>query len=156
MLSRAMLRSVYAPEFLAFLPARFGAVVRARMERGFARHANAENPYARLLLLGESSDPCARVSRAAALRFVAGDAASVLEACAPGSFAGFALSNILDGAKAAYRSRLAAAVRRAATSEAVVVQRSFAEQPSETAVNHAAEDRSLLWGQVSIGRPEQL
>jgi S-adenosylmethionine:diacylglycerol 3-amino-3-carboxypropyl transferase len=158
LLSRTVLRRVYSPPFLAFLPERFGAALRGRMERGFARHPNSLNPFARLLLLGEIDAVLARKSevRPADLQFVQGDAASVLEACAPGSFSGFALSNILDGAEPAYRSRLANAVRRAATGDAVVILRSFAEALSEPAANHAAEDRSLLWGQVNIGSAERL
>lgn len=154
LLSRTVLRCVYAPPFLSFLPARFGAVLRGRMERGFARHPNSMNPFARLLLLGEvdnaSAPKCEK--RLANVQFVQGDAAALLEACAPGSFAGFALSNILDGADPAYRHRLANAVHRAASRDAVVILRSFADTRMEPASNHADEDRSLLWGDVSIGK----
>ncbi len=158
LMSRAVLRGVYAPPFLAFLPAKFGAVLRARMERGFARYPNSLNPFARLLLLGEGGDapPQPPGTKAVHLQFVAGDAASVLEACAPGSFCGFALSNILDGAAPAYRIRLERAVQRAATKDAVAVLRSFAEAADERAANQAAEDRSLLWGQVNVGSAQQM
>ncbi|MGA2250673.1 hypothetical protein [Terracidiphilus sp.] len=148
LLSRVVLRTVYGPQFLSFLPAGFGTVIRKRLERGFANHANASNPYARALLLGEScNDRTARVRKP---QFVLGDAAAFLESCAARSFEGFTLSNILDGAQPSYRSRLARAVRRAATDDAIVILRSFAEPPIELAVNHAERDRSMLWGVVDL------
>jgi len=148
LMSPAILRAVYAPQLLAALPPRFGSVVRKRLERGFGRHENASNPYARALLLGETSiEPWPATTN---IRFVMSDAASWLEASAAGAFDGFALSNILDGAEPAYRARLARAVRRAATDEAVVVWRSFAEPRDEMTRNCAADDRSLLWGVVDV------
>jgi hypothetical protein len=148
LMSTAVLRTVYSRQFLSSLPSKFGSVLRKRLERGFARHQNALNPYARALLLGETSENLSR--RAANIEFVLGDAASWLESCPARSFHGFAFSNILDGAKPAYRSRLAQAVHRAATEEAVVVLRSFAEPPPELASNHAEGDRSMLWGIVDV------
>ena len=38
-------RSVYSPRLLDFLPKRLGKVMRGRMERCFARHPNATNPF---------------------------------------------------------------------------------------------------------------
>jgi S-adenosylmethionine:diacylglycerol 3-amino-3-carboxypropyl transferase len=118
------LRAVYARRFLAFLPRRFGSVLRGRMERCFALHGNADNPFARALFTGEVDETPAPPSPAAPIELVHADAASYLESCPAGSFAGFTLSNILDGAEPSYKERLFGAVRRAATPDAVVVLRS--------------------------------
>lgn len=147
-MSRAMLRAVYAPRFLAFLPEKFGAVLRRRMERGFSRHENAFNPFAPALLLGESpEEPQPKQPR---VRFVLGDAASFLESCPPRSFDAFSFSNILDGTDLCYRARLSSAVRRAAADGAVVVARSFGEPGTNMESNFAARDRSILWGVVDV------
>jgi len=149
LLSRPLLRAAYAAPFLGCLPPRFGAVVRARMERGFATHSNRTNPYARALLLGEIRDEPAPPG-AAGIRLVHADAAAHLEAASGGSYDGFALSNILDGAEDSYRARLFAAMRRAAAPGAVVVLRSFGEPVAALPGNRAAEDRALLWGIVDV------
>jgi len=149
LLSRGLLRAFYAADLLAAIPARFGSVLRARLERGFGRHSNRENPYARALFSGGTAalpstpDP-------ARIRFIVADAADALEREPPESLDGFALSNILDGASEAYGRRLFAAVRRAAAPGSVVVLRSFAEPDAPGAWNRAAEDRSMLWGVVDV------
>ncbi len=149
LLSLTALRKVYAEPFLDFLPPHFGSVMRRRMERCFALHANRTNPYARALLLGELPDD-PPPPQAENIRLVHADAAGFLEREPSGSFVGFALSNILDGATPLYRSRLIAAVRRAAAADAQVVMRSFREAPAMLSTNRAACDRAMLWGIVDV------
>jgi hypothetical protein len=129
LMSVTALRAAYAPRLLASLPARFGSVIRARMERCFGTHPNATNPFARALLLGElSSEPVPQEAKAIKL----------------------AHSNILDGADDAYRERLYRAVSRAAAPGAMAVQRSFGEPGDTLPCNRACDDRSLLWGIVDV------
>lgn len=154
LVARPVLRAVYAREFLQFLPAQFGAILRGRWERALTSFPNRTNPYARALLLGEGEEPGR--PRREAVEFVAGDAASYLESCPARSFAGFTLSNILDGAATSYRRRLFAAVRRAAEPGAMVVLRSFGEPRGDEGSNWAARDRSLLWGVVDVRAAEGL
>ena len=143
------LRSVYSPRFLDFLPQRLGKVMRGRMERCFATHPNATNRFARSLLLGElDQEPPPPEARR--IQLVHADAASFLESQEPGSFDGFTLSNILDGVDDAYRERLFAAVKRAASPKAMTVLRSFGEADADSPANRAAEDRSMLWGTVLV------
>jgi hypothetical protein len=148
-LSPAILDMLYARPFLRSLPPAFGRVMRGRMARCFARHANRGNTYARALLLGELPD-LPTPPEAAGIRLVHGDAAAFLEREPPGSFDGFTLSNIFDGASDAYIRRVSAAVRRTAAPGAVVVIRSFGEPRAASTTNRAAEDRAMLWGIVEV------
>ena len=153
-MSHAMLRACYAAKFVSFLPFRFGAVMRKRLERGFALHANASNPYVHALLLGEAiGDPPVIPSR---VQFLSGDAATVLESSPSSSYDGFSLSNILDGAASTYRDRMVCAVRHAATRDAIVVSRSFLEPTTQIDSNHPERDRSMLWGMVDIRSAQML
>lgn len=153
LLSVTGLRAVYDSPFLRFLPPRFGRVLLARLDRGFATFPNRGNPWARALLLGEG-DPAVDDAPPppGKIHLVAADAAGYLEAQPAGSFHGFTLSNILDGAPDGYRQRLLAAVRRAAAPGAGVVLRSFGEPGERTGDNRAAHDRSMLWGIVEVSR----
>jgi S-adenosylmethionine:diacylglycerol 3-amino-3-carboxypropyl transferase len=148
-LSRPLLEEVYGKPFLRRLPSDFGRVMRGRFERGFARHPNRRNPYARALLLGEHEDgpppPEART-----ILLAHSDAAAFLEKEPAGTFDGFALSNILDGAGDGYASRLLAAVRRAAAPGAAIVLRSFSEPDDPPGAGLAGEDRAMLWGIVQV------
>jgi S-adenosylmethionine:diacylglycerol 3-amino-3-carboxypropyl transferase len=147
--SRPVLRSVYSAAFLDCLPAKFGTVLRARMERCFAVHPNRSNPYARALLLGEMcSAPSGPELRQ--IQLECADAADFLEREPAGSFTGFSLSNILDGTNAAYTRRLLDAVQHAAAPGATVVLRSFQEPQCVRETNHAVEDRAMLWGIVDV------
>ena len=147
--SRIILRSVYSTALLDGLPPNFGNVLRARMERCFALHANRSNPYAHSLLLGEMrSAPAASEGRQ--IQLECADAADFLERQSAGSFTGFSLSNILDGTNPAYAQRMVAAVQHAAAPGAIVVLRSFREPQCATETNHAAEDRAMLWGIVDV------
>jgi S-adenosylmethionine:diacylglycerol 3-amino-3-carboxypropyl transferase len=144
------LRLAYASEFMAAVPPRFDRVLRQRLERGFRLHPNRRNPYAAQLLLGQGASAAAPCG--AALALVCADAVEYLEACAPGSFDGFSLSNILDGAAVSYADRLLRAVRRAAAPGAVLVLRSLAEPARSEDDRWAARDRSFLWGSVRVER----
>ena len=97
-----------AGPFFAPFPENFGRVLRARMERCFARHPNRDNPYARRLLLGELSDR-PRPREAKGIRLVQADAATCLESEPPGASTGSHSRTFSTGPADAYR---AAAVGR--------------------------------------------
>jgi S-adenosylmethionine:diacylglycerol 3-amino-3-carboxypropyl transferase len=135
-----VLRPVHGDLAAAVPPA---AEVRSRLRRGFARHANASNPYARLWLLGEQDpEPPRRVETTTAA------AAAYLEAAPRRSFDGFALSNVLDGAGAAAEARLLAAVGRTARPGAVALLRSFGVPATAEEDALAVRDRAHVWGRI--------
>jgi S-adenosylmethionine:diacylglycerol 3-amino-3-carboxypropyl transferase len=152
--SPIVLRSIYSAAFLNVLPPNCGNVFRTRMQRCFALHPNRRNPYAHALLLGEMRSASELPGRWIEVRCA--DAADFLERQPAGSFTGFSLSNILDGANSAYARRLLAAVKHAAAPGAMIVLRSFREPECETRMNHAAEDRAMLWGIVDVRQASAL
>jgi S-adenosylmethionine:diacylglycerol 3-amino-3-carboxypropyl transferase len=155
-LTPVVLRAIYSAPFVRALPAGFAAVMRRRLERGFATHPNRTNPYAWDLLLGceppegdaPESDPSNR--SLPSLTVACADAADALEASARASFNAFSLSNIFDGATPAFAQRLRAAVHRAAAPGAILVSRSFAEPKDPEEAAWAARDRAWLWGSVRV------
>jgi len=149
LLSTRSLQAGYQSSLLHALPAHFGAVLRSRLERGWASHSNRENIYARALLSGDAP-PVVTDAKSRPISFICADAAQYLEMCPAGSFDGFALSNILDGCSPPYRERLKAAVRHAGSKGSILVRRSFSEPDSTVKENLAERDRSLLWGVVEV------
>jgi S-adenosylmethionine:diacylglycerol 3-amino-3-carboxypropyl transferase len=145
--SPRLLRRIYELPFVDVLPARFDRILRRRLEQGFGRHQNARNPYVTALLLGRP-----REATPARLAVETADAIEYLEACAPHSFDGITLSNILDGADDEYGARLFDAVRRAAAPGAVVILRSLREPVDDEEARWAAEDRALIWGSIRVER----
>jgi S-adenosylmethionine:diacylglycerol 3-amino-3-carboxypropyl transferase len=156
LLNTTLLGLVYKPDLLQAVPRGFGDELRRRLRRGFARHPNRANPYARGLLLGETpADTTLQIERAgapvgASIEVACADAAEYLEHGPARRFRAFSLSNILDGADARYAARLVAAVRRAAEADAIVVSRSFASARDAAEDEAAGRDRALLWGRVSV------
>jgi S-adenosylmethionine:diacylglycerol 3-amino-3-carboxypropyl transferase len=145
------LRAIYSSTFVRILPQHFDRIIRARLERCWARHPNLTNAYAWRFFLGiDPPDYSAPTLAAERIELVCADAAGYLESCPPASFIGFTLSNILDGTEPAYGARLMAAVRRSAQDGAVVVLRSFLEPPPGESTEWAARDRSMLWGRLTV------
>lgn len=148
LLSPSLLNLCYASPFVASLPRDFSRQIRRRLRRCWANHPNQSNPYAASLLLGRPlTDPD---PPAISIKFVCADAADFLESGPRSSFEAFALSNIGDGAPPEYLRRLQNAIQHAATPDAVVVSRTFAEPAVENTSNCAARDRSMLWGVVGV------
>lgn len=148
LLAPRLLELCYANPFPATLHHDFGQRIRQRLRRGWATHSNRSNPYAAALMLG--IDPADPEPSAIPIEFVCADAAEFLENSPPSTYDGFALSNIADGASQEYLRRLRNAVEHAATPDAVVVSRTFAEPSPDTTTNWASLDRSMLWGAVNV------
>jgi S-adenosylmethionine:diacylglycerol 3-amino-3-carboxypropyl transferase len=151
-LSLTALGKVYGNELMAIVPPHFGAVLRGRLARCIARHPNRGNPWLRLLLTGDAGRNEPVPPRAASIELHCADALAFLADGAPARFDAFTLSNILDGANAAFAERLRLAVRHAARPGAVVVRRSFREPGAgdDPRFDRVAQDRSVLWGVVDV------
>jgi S-adenosylmethionine:diacylglycerol 3-amino-3-carboxypropyl transferase len=150
-ISPAALRTIYSSTFVRVLPRRFDRIIRARLERCWARHPNRTNPYAWRFFLGtDPPDQSAPTPAPQRIELACADAAAYLESCPPAHFIGFSLSNILDGTEPAYAERLMAAVRRSAQDRAAVVLRSFMEPPPGESTEWPARDRSMLWGRLRV------
>lgn len=149
LLSGPVLRALLRRALAEAAPTDFGVRMRARFERCISRHPNRTNPYLRALVLGERA-PRVDASCPPSIELHAAEATAFLEAAAPASYDGFALSNILDGASPALRARLFAAVRDAASERAVVVLRSFREAERRSEFDRTEQDRSILWGRVEV------
>ncbi|MEE1783657.1 DUF3419 family protein [Streptomyces sp. SP17BM10] len=159
------------PAFRAVLPRRFDSVLRARLARGFARHPNADNPWAWRLLLGRElpgagpvgagpveAGPvgAGRVGReppggGPPVRLLHVDVLEHLECSPAATYDAVTLSNVLDGPDPAFARRLRAAVRHAVRPGGVAVLRSIRE-PGPAGPGAAAEDRCPLWGVVRVVR----
>jgi hypothetical protein len=143
---------VYGSELPAIVPPRIGAVLRGRLASCIARHPNRGNPWLRLLLTGDAGIAPPPPARAASIELHCADAPAFLADGPPARFDAFTLSNIFDGANAAFAERLRCAVRHAARPGALVVRRSFREPGSGDAprFDRGALDRSVLWGVVDV------
>ena len=134
----------------ASIPGRhFGPILRARLERGLARFANRDNPFAGQMFTGRPRREPAKMEMP--VQFVVADAAAYLESCAAASFDAFTLSNIVDGVTPLYAQRLFAAVRHAASPHAVALLRSFRETADQKQSALAAQDRAMIWGSLYCG-----
>jgi DoxX-like family/Protein of unknown function (DUF3419) len=150
-LSGPMLHVVYRDAFVRALPSGFADELRQRFRRGFGRHPNRTNPYAWRLLRGRVlPEPESPRPAPGTVTLACAEAAAYLEGVPAGAFAGFALSNILDGASRAAADRLRAAVRHAGSGRAIAVLRSFAPAAKAADAEWAARDRALLWGSIRV------
>ena len=149
-----LLRFKYAPRFVRSLPNDFSELLWKRLTRGFSTHPNRTNPFAWRLLFGKDRLP-AEPSFTTDLVGVCAEACQYLEGCRPRLFAGFSLSNVLDGATSEYVFRLARAICRSAAPDALVVLRSFTEPRTAKEDAWAARDRSLLWGRIVVCRADE-
>ncbi|GHF78094.1 hypothetical protein GCM10018790_65070 [Kitasatospora xanthocidica] len=142
------------PAFRAVLPHRFDTVLRARLARGFARHPNADNPWAWRLLLGRELPggdvpPGRTAPPGPPVRLLHGDVLEHLERSPAAAYDAVTLSNVLDGPDPAFARRLLAAVRHAVRPGGVAVLRSVRE-PGPAGPGAAAEDRCPLWGVIRL------
>ena len=144
LLSKPILRLLYARGFTSQVPTHFAQQIKARVDDVFTRFPAATNPYLQQTFRGqiplrdeslpfvlqhENFDIIRANLNSVALRHA--DAASYLEAQPPDSIDFFALSNILEVTTIEYSKQLFRAVYRAATPNAMVCLRSIFP-PTET------------------------
>lgn len=146
----ALLRLAYGRAFVDAAPSGLGRTLLRRVEVGVGRHANRSNPWIHLLLRGRWTLEEPALPPLGSLRLLHTELAAHLDSVPSCSYDGFALSNVLDGPGPTYRTRLLAAVRRAAAPGAVAVLRTLAVPASAAAAEHAANDRALIWGGVGV------
>jgi hypothetical protein len=148
-----VLRLLYPRELVGGLPWRFDRVVLSRLERTWSRHPNRENRWAWRLLLDEeppSPEPDAPRGATDSLDIRHADAEAYLGACAPATFDGISLSNVLDAMPERRGTSLLAAAARAAKPGARIVVRRFGEPLHGLAAAWASRDRSALWGAIEV------
>ena len=150
------LRLGYGRAFVLAAPRDLRAALLARVEAGVGRHPNRFNPWAHLLFRGRWPLDAPAPPRPGLVRLVAGELADHLESVPPGTYQGFALSNVLDGPGPAYRERLRRAVLAAAAPGAPVVLRTLGEPASTAEGDRAVLDRSLIWGGITVTTAEEV
>lgn len=139
------------PDFAAFVPARFDLDLRSRIGGGLARHGMSGNRFAWRLLVGDEM-PGWRMPPlvdAQPITWLHADIAAHLESVPAGHYDGISLSNVLDGAPAAFAARLRTAAAHAVRDGGPVVVRTFAP-PGTAGPGRAAADASMLWGSIQV------
>ncbi len=143
-LSKPILRLLYARGFMRELPTNFAQQMKGRVDEVFSRFPTATNPYlwqtfrGQVPLRDEALPLYLQVENLQTIRanmncvtLQHADAATYLEAQPPDSIDFFALSNILEVTTIEYSKRLFLAVQRAATPNAMMCLRSIFP-PNET------------------------
>jgi S-adenosylmethionine:diacylglycerol 3-amino-3-carboxypropyl transferase len=172
LLSPARLARAFQPAFVCLVGPRFAERLIKTLRAALAKTPNGNNPFARLLFLGEgqpivSSDSTNRPT------FLHTDAITLLRSLPAGSFDGASLSNIGDGTTNAFHQELDAALRHALVPNAPVVVRTMGDLSTlGSTVNlgtlaalqvepldaeryamvrsAAAHDRSLIWAGLEV------
>ena len=146
-LSKPMLRLLYAQGFTSQVPPHFARQMKSRADSVFTRFVTSKNPYLQQTFRGKTATYNESLplhlqrenfeTIRAGLNCVTlqhADAASYLEAQPPNSIDFFALSNILEVTTIEYSKQLFSAVQRAATSDAMICLRSIFP-PNETEIS---------------------
>lgn len=139
------------PDFAAFVPSRFDLDLRARLADGLGRHGTAQNRFAWRLLAGAELPgwTMPRLGDVEPITWLHADIAVHLESVPPGHYDGISLSNVFDGAPAAFDQRLRTAASRAVRPGGPVIIRTFAP-PGADGPGRAADDAAMLWGSVQV------